>query len=380
MSDIEAIIALILLFMGVPDLCRKLGRPALIYPVFVLCGIALGMFADQGVRGMLIQAGNVGFLLLLFEVGLEIDLPSFEKLRKPLRFVAIWSVLQYPIVLAFCQALELPFTDALIAAAVLTSCSVGMSHAAWKSYPGLDEERKTFLLHVMVLLEVLAIALLSVETVAFYQGVGWTLAAKLAGIALVVLAINGFSVSLTKLFNKVLAMTTNWRVHLIVLLVLAVCAVGERLGLSAAKTAFFLGLFMSHITHDGAHLENFIAPISQRFLIPVFFVGLGLQIPAELLVSNVALVALALAIFLLAYREMIFRRWLGGADDRNVFLLFCPNLTIAALAAKTFIDYGGEVNLAGGLLLCGLFLSVLALFALPRPRPDPAISPLPKMD
>jgi Kef-type K+ transport system membrane component KefB len=47
----------------------------LVYPVFVLFGLAITPVVDGQVREMLVQAGQVGFLLLLFEVGLEIDLP-----------------------------------------------------------------------------------------------------------------------------------------------------------------------------------------------------------------------------------------------------------------------------------------------------------------
>ncbi len=51
MNDIEAIICLILLFMAVPDLCRKLGRPALVYPVFVLFGLVLGPVVNAETEG-----------------------------------------------------------------------------------------------------------------------------------------------------------------------------------------------------------------------------------------------------------------------------------------------------------------------------------------
>jgi hypothetical protein len=42
-NNIETIICLLLLLMAVPDLCRKLGRPALVNVFFVLFGLALGM-------------------------------------------------------------------------------------------------------------------------------------------------------------------------------------------------------------------------------------------------------------------------------------------------------------------------------------------------
>src|SRR5262245_47604400 len=79
MSNIEIVICLLLLFMAVPDFCHKLGRPALEFPAFVLFGMALAPLASEPVATMLHQAGQVGFLLLLFAVGLEIDLPPFRE-------------------------------------------------------------------------------------------------------------------------------------------------------------------------------------------------------------------------------------------------------------------------------------------------------------
>ncbi len=57
MSIIEVIVCLVLLFMAVPDRCRKLGRPALVFSAFVLFGILLGPAVNNEVRTMLQQAG-----------------------------------------------------------------------------------------------------------------------------------------------------------------------------------------------------------------------------------------------------------------------------------------------------------------------------------
>ncbi|HEY5042024.1 MAG TPA: cation:proton antiporter [Verrucomicrobiae bacterium] len=81
MSTIEIVICLIFLFMAVPDLCNRLGRPALAYSVFILFGFVAGPLIHGDVATMLKEAGYVGFLLLLFEVGLEIDLPRFRELN-----------------------------------------------------------------------------------------------------------------------------------------------------------------------------------------------------------------------------------------------------------------------------------------------------------
>jgi Kef-type K+ transport system membrane component KefB len=365
MNNIEVIICLVLLFMAVPDVCRKLKRPALAFSAFAVFGILLGPLAPDGVRTMLQQAGQVGFLLLLFEVGLEIDLPRFRDLLRPLRFAALWSVVQYPLVFGLSFLVGLNWLESLVAAAALTACSVGMAHPAWKNYPGLGEEPKQFTLRVMVALETLAIVLLAVETTALGKGVSWFTLLKLAGIVVTVFLIARFAKHLTDLFQSVLERTTHWRVHFLVLLVLAICALGQRLGLDAAKTAFFLGLFMSRARHDGKRLEEYMAPISHQFLIPVFFVALGLEINWRLFLDELVLLAAAAAFVLLAAREVLHRRWLKTGGDGRAFLLLCPNLTIVALAAKAMLDHGTDARLTAWLVLTGLFMTIPAILLLP---------------
>ena len=351
--------------MAVPDWCRKIGRPSLVFSAFVLFGLILNPVVNEGVRTMLKQAGEVGFLLLLFEVGLEIDLPRFREFVRPLRYAVAWTLIQYPLVLAAGVLAGLGPVQALVAAAALTACSVGMAHPAWKSYPGLGPEARLFILHVMVALEMLAIVVLALETTALGRGLGWIMLLKLAGIATTIFLIARFATHLRNLVQTILDRTTHWRMHWLVLLVLLVCAAGERLGLDAAKTAFFLGLALSAARHGGETLDQQMAPISHRFLIPVFFVSLGLEIDWRLLVDWGALFAVGTAGLLLGAREILHRRWMATGGDRGAFLLFCPNLTMVALAAKAMHDNGAEPRLTAWLVLTGLFTTIPSLLLLP---------------
>ncbi len=370
MNEIEIIICLILLFMGVPDMCRMLGRPALAYPAFVICGLLLAPLAESDVASMLRQAGEVGFLLLLFEVGLEIDLPRFRAFLPALRRAWGWALLQYPVIIALGHLAGLQWLGCIIACAAFTGCSVGMGYLGWRHYPGLEPDAKRQILLVMLALEITAIVLLAVETTVYETGLSWIVAVKMLGIATVIYLISRFATRLEGLFDLILKTTTSWRMHLIVLLVLVVCAVGDRLGLSATKTAFFLGLFMSRLQHDGQGLEEFIAPISRRFLIPIFFFSLGLQVKWMYLFSTVGLIALGAAAVLLGWRLVIQRRLLPTGGDERSFLLLCPNLTIVALAANTLLQ-DETAPLAGSwMLLTGLFVTVPAIVLLPKPEPS----------
>jgi len=353
------------LFMAVPDVCRWLQRPALVYPAFVIFGLLLGPLLEPEVATMIIQAGEIGFLLLLFEVGLEIDLPRPAQLVRPAAYMARWVLVQYPVVLALARFAGLGWLESFIAAAAITGCSVGMAHAAWKHYPDLTENTRAFVLRVMVLLEVLTIVLLSVETAVLGHGISWLFAFKIIGITLVVFLCSRVAVPMAQVLQKVLAKTTHWRLHFVALLVLAVCAVGERLGLAGPKTAFFLGLFMSRVEHNGKHLEEYLAPISQRFLIPIFFVALGTQIPLRLVFSTSGLLAAAAAALLIALREVLHRRWLPSGGDARAYLLFCPSLTMVALAASSMLHAGVPPEQAAWVVLTGLFITITAVFALP---------------
>ncbi len=122
---------------------------------------------------------------------------------------------------------------------------------------------------------------------------------------------------------------------------------------------------MSRARHDGLPLEEYIAPISHRFLIPIFFVALGLQIDWHLLFDWTALLAAGSAGLLLGVREILHRRWLQTGGDHRAFLLLCPNLTIVALAAKAMLDHGTDAKLTAWLVLTGLFMTIPSLWLLP---------------
>jgi Kef-type K+ transport system membrane component KefB len=350
----------------------------------VIFGLLLGPLVQPEVGTMIQQAGEIGFLLLLFEVGLEIDLPRVSRLVRPAIYVGRWVVVQYPIVLTLARFAGLAWLEAFVSAAAITGCSVGMAHAAWKHYPGLTDNTRAFILRVMVLLEVLTIVLLSVETMILGHGLSWWLVLKVIGVVLAVYLCSRVAEPMAQVLQLVLAKTTRWRLHFVTLLVLAVCAVGERLGLAGPKTAFFLGLFMSRVEHEGKRLEEYLAPISQRFLIPIFFVALGTQIPLRLVFSSIGLLAAAGAALLVAFRELLHRRWLPSGGDTRAYLLFCPSLTMVALAASSMLRAGVAAEQAAWVVLTGLFVTVTAIVALPPPETtdadamlDPVDSPVP---
>lgn len=365
MNNIETIICLILLLMAVPDLCRRLGRPALANILFVLFGLVLSRLLNGNELTMIKQAGEVGFLLVLFEVGLEISLPKFSEFLPSLRYALLWSLVQYPLLLMLARVAGFGWPESFMIAAALTGCSMSMAYSGWKHFHGLDSAARKLSLQIMVALEVLAIVTMTINTTALHSGLRWTILLKLGAMALVVFFLSRLAAHMVKLAQWIIEKTTHWRVHFLVLLVLVVCALSEWLGLSAPKAAFFLGMFMARAKFEGRSLEEYIAPISRRFLIPLFFISLGLMVDAQMLFSHGALLALCGAFLLLGFREVLHRRWLQTGGPADTFLLFCPNLTMAALAANSLLK-SDLAEAATWVTLCGLFFSVISLCLLPR--------------
>jgi Kef-type K+ transport system membrane component KefB len=374
-TSIELLVALLLLVMAVPDLCIWMGRPALAYPAFVCFGVVVGPFLRPEVASMIREAGEIGFVLLLFEVGLEIDLPIWRKLKRPALYLIKWTIPQYPLIVGLALYSGLGWLESFIAAAALSACSLGMAHAAWKHYPGLDEESRPFVLHVMILLEVTAVVLLAVETSVLGSGPSWYFVAKLAGIALVIYACSRISDHVTKLLQTALERATRWRLHFVALLVLAICAVGDRLGLAAPKTAFFLGLFASRVRHKGRSLEDYLAPISKRFLIPLFFTALGTQLPLADLFSISAALGIVSAGLIMILRYFLHQRIAPTGGDEKAYLLLCPNFTLVALAANSLLARPDGAELTAWLLTTGLVVTICSILGLPATKAEePALA------
>jgi Kef-type K+ transport system membrane component KefB len=378
MNTIEILVVIMLVLMAIPDLCAKPGRPSLTYIAYILVGFLLGPVLNPSATSMLKAVGEFGFVLLLFEIGLEIELKlrPAEAVFKTLRFAATWCLLQYPVLILLGKVAGLSWHEALLAACALTACSMSLALPALRHYPNITADVRAHVMAAMVWIEVQAIVVLAAGGALLQYGISYKLLLQLMGISLAILFI-GFSANhLATRLKNLLEKTTHWRIHIIVLFILIVAAVGERMGLSAPKTAFFLGLFINRTTHQGLSLDRHLAPISQRLLIPVFLVSLGILVPMRMLVSWSMFLALCSTVFLLAFRDIMHKRYAPTGGDRRTFLLLCPNMTIVAVGVQALQNHGSASPAIAWFTFMGLFLSVISILGLPRVAKDGIESPI----
>lgn len=371
MTPVELLIGIILLLLAVPDLCERTGRPALLYTVYLAVGLLIGPALSFDVRDLLMELGRFGFILLLFQIGLEIDLPPVQSLVTPAKLALKWSVVQFPFAMLFARLAGLDWQEGFLAAAALNGCSVSMTFLAWRHFAAPTQANKKHLLLWMVSIEILAIIILTAGSTLLKHGFGAVFFGQFLLIGTVVALISQYADRWTSTLARRLPSTVRLKGHYIVLFVFVVAAVGARFGLSEAKTAFFLGLFISRATHEGMALEHHLKPISQHLLIPIFFVSLGAFVPVELLASRVGVYALLATALLLALRDFLHRSYVQSGCSRSAFLLVCPNLTIVAIAANTMRSAGSDPSHVGWVVLTGLLLSVVSLLLLPGRRAAP---------
>lgn len=372
MTPVELLIGIILLLLAVPDLCERAGRPALLYTVYLVVGLLIGPSLNGDVRSLLVDVGRFGFILLLFQIGLEIDLPPVKSLLAPAKLALKWSAVQFPLAMAGARLVGLDWAESFLAAAALNGCSVSMTFLSWQHFPAPNQDNKRHLLLWMVTVELVAIVILTAGSALLKYGFGPAFFGQLLLIGAVVALVSRYADRLTSSLARQLSSTVRLKGHYIVLFVFLVSALGARLGLSEAKTAFFLGLFISRATHEGMALEHHLKPISQHLLIPIFFVSLGAFVPFELLLTRIGFYALVAAAVLLVLRDALHRTWVRSGCERRAFLLVCPNLTIVAIAANTMRNAGADPRHVGWLVLTGLAVSVVALLLLPGRTANPA--------
>ena len=364
MTILEGAILLLLMLLALPDFCRRIERPGLLYPLYIVAGIAAGAFMDAHTRDAWREIGQFGFVLLLFSVGLEIELPQRRETLAALRRAACWIAWQLPPLTGLGVLAGLPWSHALIASVALTSTSVGMAYPLWLGHRFPDLTTRRRFLEWIVAVEVLSILLLAAAGPVLAGNAWWIVLLKLVGLLTAAVLAAILAVRGAPHLTRLLASGLKMQVHFVVLLILVISALGQRLGLSAPKTAFVLGLFISRATDQEAQLNEHLAPLRDRFFVPVFFFSLGMLVEPRLMLSWTFPLAIISALLLFVLRQTgyhwIFSRVLG--TDTGAHVVAAPMLTIGAVAIEVLATSGADQRTIVWVLASSLALTLAASF------------------
>ncbi len=277
-----------------------LRQPAIVG--YILAGVLLG----PSVLGIVSERENIqiladiGVLLLLFLIGMELSLKSFMR---------VWKVAIGCMILQVAGALGFNFLLAYIlgwnpAAAMVGGFVMALSSTAvaikiLEDIGELDSDTGRLTIAVLIAQDLAVVPMmLIVRNMAEREGgIGWVGAAQ---IAFAVIFLVGFLIVLARKGTVHLPFIGRIARHadLRALAALALCCgaamLSGLLGLSPAYGAFLAGVLIGN-SHVSAAMEQATQPI-QSILMMVFFLSIGLLIDLRFIWENVGAVALWLVV------------------------------------------------------------------------------------
>ena len=273
----------------------RLGQPAVLGKL--VAGLILGptvldmlhwpVFADPNLEESLLHLAHLGVLFLMFVAGLEVDLGAMLQVGRPAVAAGVLGVIA-PVALGLAASLPFGFgiERSLFMGLVLAATSVSISAQTLMELDVLRTRVGITLLGAAVVDDVLVILLLSLFTALTGGGASGAAVLLVMGkmvAYLALAAVIGFWVvpRMSRLVDRLPISEGILSFAFVVTLLLAWSA--EVLGGMAAITgAFLAGLFFGR-TPLRRTIESKVHTLTYAWLVPIFFVSIGLEANARAL-------------------------------------------------------------------------------------------------
>lgn len=316
---------------------RGLKQPLIL--AYLLAGVAIGPAMGLGLvkdHESIELVSELGLILLLFIIGLEMDL---QKLRSAGRSLVLVGALQFPIcvVLGAGFALGLGFglgngrfDAAYVGVAMALSSTMIVVKLLYDKHELMTLPGRVTL-GVLVFQDIWAILVLAIQPALLHPSVG-TLAGSLAkGAALVAASLVASRFVLPRLFRFIAKVP-----ELLLVTALAWCflvaGIASRLELSREMGALIAGVALSTFPYN---LDVIAKVVNIRdFFVTLFFVALGMRIPMP--TSSAVLLALAMSVFLVASRMVtVFPVLYAAGNGLRASLL--PTVNLAQMSEFSLV-------------------------------------------
>ena len=358
-APLDIMLGLFLLFVGAKigeEVARRLGQPAVVGELlggFIVGPAALGVVVPGETAFVLAE---IGVVILLFSVGLEVRLDDLLAVGRPAVLTALVAMI-LPIVAGV--AISLLGGEALASAAfvglALAATSIGITSRVLADMGVLDRTFARVVLGAAVIDDVLALILIGlVSGVAAGDVSGSTVLVAVAAIGLV-----GLGFAAARRARGLRREAFTWPLFAetplvpAFILMFAVALVSAAIGLAAIIGAFVAGLIVAE-TEAQDELKQEIRPLGQIFT-PFFFAVTGAQVDlGALLDPSIAVLAIVLAVsgvVTKALGGLVGARSVGRWGSAAVGFGMVPRGEVGIVVAN--------LGLAAGLLSAGLFSAVL---------------------
>ncbi len=389
--DIARLLLDLLIVLGAAvlfgEIAERIGTPAVLGEIIggiIIGPSVLGLVELEGERGVSLGVlAEVGVLLLLFLVGMEMDLVDLRRVGGVATVVAVIGV-AVPFATGFGVALAFgqPSKTAVFIGAALTATSVGITARVFGDMGTLSAPESRIVLGAAVVDDVLGLVILTVvvkSVTGGSVGVGTVLqTVGLAALFLVGAGVVGLLAvpHLIRVVNRY-ARSGSTLVVVSFLIILAFAAVAD-----VTKLAFIIGAFMAGLALgrvDGR--ERIITDLGAvgKILMPVFFVTIGISTDLEAMFRP-SVLGLAAGLFVIAVIGKLVAAYGVGrlpVDRLTIGIGMVPRGEVGLIFASIGLANGVLDAEAYGALLLVLLLSTVITPPLLRMRVTRMQTPAP---
>lgn len=320
---------------------KKLRQPYLI--AYIIAGVIIGPHVlSVFEEGTTVQGvGELGVLLLMFFLGMEIDIPdSKSQLLVPVAVQTTRSLFSAAIAILAGQMLQWTTPAILLLTILLTFNSTAVVSGFLQQHGEIRTAHGKMVLNILLLQDILLAPLLSMMQLVGGQAVdSWRLLSALIGSLLIFLLLRAIrNRNLRQLpFVSELEKDHEWQVFAAACICLGFGCLASIVGLTSAIGSFAAGLFIGR-TRAFHWLGNVLQPF-KVFFTALFFVSVGIMLDLPYLLSHLWLL-LGITLVLLAINSLL---------SAAVFRIFRCTWPIS-LYAGALLSQTGEF----GILACSL--------------------------
>ena len=372
---VASMATLVLLAAFLSIVMSRLKFPPLIG--FLTAGILIANFLPLGeeTMGVVEVFSEIGLIMLMFSIGMEIDL---RKLKKQGRFAIVVALVQLPLmVLGGVLAghfLGFDTVQSIALGCIISGSSTAVVMAVLNNQGTLDKESIETLVLITIMEDIGQVIMLSMLTpmLGGSEMSGDDLAILIIQIAVFMIAC--FTAGLLIVPRVIDYWYKKSNDELISLLCIGalftLCYAGTKMGLSVAIGAFLMGIIVGTSRPKQA-VEHFVEPFKSLFM-AMFFISVGMEVALDSLVDNIGLILIIFAVFVVCKSLTVFLGyWVGNGDSRTGFISgvsLCAMGEFAFIIAKQALDYGvftGDMysSVIGAALVSMIALPVFTRFS-----------------
>ena len=324
----------------------KLKLPSLVG--FLVTGIIIANYIDlpEGIEDIVSIFSNLGLIMLMFAIGMEIDI---YKLKIQGRFAVLIAIVQIPVMMVSGiiagSLMGYTFVQAITLGAILSGASTAVVLAVLKSNNVLDQEKMDVLIIVMIIEDITQVIMMSILT-PMMQGQDTSTDSMIVLILYIIV----FMVACFTLGLKVVPRVIDWFYErandelislLCVGLLFVFALLANLIGLSVAIGAFLAGVMvgMSRPKHV---VEHFIDPLKTLFM-AMFFISVGMEVSMNSLSQNIPTILLFYTIFAVCmFIAVNIGYWVANGDSRSGWISafsMCTMGEFAFIISKQALDY-----------------------------------------